>query len=414
MPLKHTGSSLNRLRIKLLYFPGGTQMKCRHLDDLNPQIDAYLQWMSSRQYSPHTIRFYQSILKHWVAFAHAAGMGFNDAFKYENLKAFQRDSQLKHVSPAPITGLSQYLYENHQLIEPVRKPTEALPDIYEEYLAHYKDTRNVAEERVRTCRRVFSGLHRYLHHDQLNTLTIQEVDSFLKHFNAEYDPKTHCTHRSCMRGFLQYLYFQRNILQKDLSTLLSGPPHYAQAKPPRFLRPKELDRLFSSLSWERPRDIRCNAMLYLAYTLGLRPKEISLLTLDDISFTKKEIRIPDRKNTVPLHLPFPDEALKAVVAYVKHARPQIKHRALFINLRAPYCPVHPAIVSRDISACLHNAGIFQSAYCLRHTYAQNLLEAGASIFQVKEMLGHDRIQTTQHYVHIHTQLMRKRLFHETL
>jgi len=389
-------------------------MKCRHLNDLNPQIDAYLKWMASQYYSSHTIRFYQSILKHWVVFANAAGMGFNDVFKYEKLKAFQRDSQLKHLSLAPITGLSQYLYENHQLIKPVRKPTEALPEIYEEYLAHYKETRNVAQERVRTCRRVFSGLHRYLHNDHLNTLTIQEIDSFLNHYNAGYNPKTHCTHRSCLRGFLQYLYFQRNIIGKDLSTLLSGPPLYAQTKPPRFLRPKELDRLFSSLSWERPRDIRCNAMLYLAYTLGLRPKEISLLTLDDISFAKKEIRLPNRKNTVPLHLPFPDEALKAVIAYVKHARPQIKHRALFINLRAPYRPTRPAIVSRDISACLHNAGISESAYCLRHTYAQNLLETGASIFQVKEMLGHDRIQTTQHYIHIHTQLMRKRLFHEAL
>lgn len=414
MPLKHTGNSLNRLRIQPLCFAGGEKMKCRHLNDLNPQIDAYLQWMASRQYSPHTISVYQSILKHWVAFANAAGMSLGDVFKYENLKAFQRESQLKYVSLAPITGLSRYLYETHQIIEPVRKPNEPLPDIYEEYLDHYKDTRNVTEERVRTCRRVFSGFHRYLHNDHLKTVTIEEIDAFLKQYNAGYNPKSHCTHRSCLRGFLQYLYCPRNILQKDLSTLLFGPPLYAQAKPPRFLRPKDLDHLFSSLSWERPKDIRCNAMIYLAYTLGLRPKEISLITLDDISFAKKEIRLPNRKNTVPLHLPFPDEALKAVVAYVKHARPQIKHRALFINLRAPYRPIHPAIVSREISACLHNAGIFESAYCLRHTYAQNLLEAGASIFQVKEMLGHDRIQTTQHYIHIHTQLMRKRLFHETL
>jgi len=63
-------------------------MKCRHLNDLNPQIDAYLQWMASRQYSPHTISVYQSILKHWVAFANAAGMSPGDVFKYENLKAF--------------------------------------------------------------------------------------------------------------------------------------------------------------------------------------------------------------------------------------------------------------------------------------------------------------------------------------
>lgn len=387
-------------------------MKCQTPNDLPLQVRAYLQWMASRQYSSHTIRLYQSILKHWLAFANAAGMGPSDVFKYENLKAFQRQSKLKSVTLAPITGLAQYLYENHQLLEPVRKTREALPDIYEEYLAYYKDIRNVTEERVRTCRRVFSGLHRYLYNDHLKALTIEKIDTFLKHYNAGYNLKSHCTHRGCLRGFLQYLYFQRNILQKDLSTLLLGPPLYAYAKPPRFLRPKEVGHLFSSLSWEQPRDIRCNAMIYLAYTLGLRPKEISLITLDDISFAKKEIRLPNRKNTAPLHLPFPDEALKVVIAYVKHARPQIKNRTLFINLRAPYRPISPCIVSRDISACIHKAGISESAYCLRHTYAQNLLEAGASIFQVKEMLGHDRIQTTQRYIHIHIQLMRKRLFHE--
>jgi site-specific recombinase XerD len=50
---------------------------------------------------------------------------------------------------------------------------------------------------------------------------------------------------------------------------------------------------------------------------------------------------------------------------------------------------------------------------LRHTYAQNLLEAGASIFEIKEMLGHDKIESTKNYLRIHIQLMRKVLFDET-
>jgi len=115
-----------------------------------------------------------------------------------------------------------------------------------------------------------------------------------------------------------------------------------------------------------------------------------------------------------LRLPLPEEALKTIVVYMAHSRPQTNIRALFVTFTAPYRPVSPYTVSYDISASLHKAGISESAYCLRHTYAQNLLEAGASIFQVKEMLGHDCIQTTQRYVHIHTQLMRKGLFDETL
>lgn len=382
--------------------------------DLSLAVDDYLQWMASRQYSPNTITLYQLILKHWIAFAGTFNMSLNDLFTYEHLKAFESKSELKSVNLAPIRGLAQYLYENHQLHAPVRKPREALPDIYEQYLTHYQNTRNVTQGMVHKYRNVLLGLHRYLNDDDLTTLTIGQVDAFLKHYNAGYSHKSQRIHRGCLRGFLQYLYYQRSILQRDLSAFLTGAPFYAQPKPPRFLRPQEVDRLFSSLSWEQPRDIRCNAMIYLAYTLGLRPKEISLISLDDISFAKKEIRIPDRKNTVPMRLPLPEEALKAIVVYVTRVRAQVNHRTLFVTLTAPYRPITQYGVSSDISTCLHKAGIAESAYCLRHTYAQNLLEAGACIFQIKEMLGHDCIQTTQRYIHVHTQLMRRRLFDETI
>jgi len=389
-------------------------MKRQSTIDLPLAVDAYLQWMASQHYSPHTVMFYQLILKHWLAFANASNMALIDLFNHDNLKAFESESELKSVNLAPLRGLAQYLYETNQLLAPVRKPRKALPDIYEAYLTHYEDTRQVTQGMIRTCRNVFSGLHRYLDNDDLSTLTIEQIDTFLNHYNAGYSPKSQRIHRGCLRGLLQYLYYQRNILQRDLSALLTAPPFYAQPTPPRFLRPKEVDHLFSTLSWQRPRDIRCNAMIYLAYTLGLRPGEISLISLEDIAFAKKEIRIPNRKNTVPLRLPLPEEALKAIAVYVTRVRPRVKHRTLFVTLIAPYRPVSHYTVSNDISACLHKAGISESAYCLRHTYAQNLLEAGVSIFQVKEMLGHDRIQTTQRYIHVHTQLMRKRLFDETL
>jgi integrase/recombinase XerD len=55
-----------------------------------------------------------------------------------------------------------------------------------------------------------------------------------------------------------------------------------------------------------------------------------------------------------------------------------------------------------------------NAYCLRHTYAQNLLEAGVSIYEVKEMMGHDSIESTRKYLYVHTKLMREVLFDETL
>jgi len=67
-----------------------------------------------------------------------------------------------------------------------------------------------------------------------------------------------------------------------------------------------------------------------------------------------------------------------------------------------------------ISKAMKQAGLFSSAYWLRHTFAQNLLQVGRSIYEIKEMLGHQNIQSTQRYLHIHIELMRKVLFDEEL
>jgi site-specific recombinase XerD len=155
-------------------------------------------------------------------------------------------------------------------------------------------------------------------------------------------------------------------------------------------------------------------MVHLAYALGLRPKEVSLLRLDDISFAKGQIRIADRKSCNPVMLPMPEVAIKAIAAYVVGARPETKSRALFLTLHVPYRPVTAATVSGDITTFIRKVHPRATSYWLRHTYAQNLLESQASIFEVKQMMGHDSIQSTRKYLHIHTSLMRKVLFDESL
>ena len=72
------------------------------------------------------------------------------------------------------------------------------------------------------------------------------------------------------------------------------------------------------------------------------------------------------------------------------------------------------MVGYYVSNCMRQAAMASSAYWLRHTYAQNLLEAGASIYEIKEMLGHHSIESTKKYLHIHIKLMRKVLFDETV
>jgi site-specific recombinase XerD len=155
-------------------------------------------------------------------------------------------------------------------------------------------------------------------------------------------------------------------------------------------------------------------MVHLAYFLGLRAAEISTITLDEISFGKGELSLTDRKSNNPITVPLPEPTLKAIVAYLIGGRARSTSRRLFLNLCPPYRPITPAAVGHAIRACMKRAGLRATPYWLRHTYAQNLLEAGASIYEIKEMLGHDSIESSRAYLHIHTTLMREVLFDESL
>jgi site-specific recombinase XerD len=109
----------------------------------------------------------------------------------------------------------------------------------------------------------------------------------------------------------------------------------------------------------------------------------------------------------------PEQTVKTIAAYVIGARPQSAHRRVFLTRLPPFRPMSPNGVGRHITKAMKNSGLFSTAYWLRHTYAQTLLEAGCSIFEIKEMLGHDKIESTKLYLHVHIKLMRKVLFDET-
>ena len=297
-----------------------------------------------------------------------------------------------------------------------KNPLIKLPKIYEDYLVYYRQKGSWADGNTRQNRRVLCPLHDYLQKEQidLTRLTIEQVDAFLAQFFAPFKPSTQRAYRSKLRGFLTFLYHERNIIKRDLASFIVARRHYGLSKPPKFLRPGEIQKLFTGFSLSSDSDIRTYAMMHLAYTLGLRPKEVALITLDDIAFSKAKLTLMDRKNTHPLVLPIPAATLKAVAAYRIVVRPKTKHNTLFLSLHPPYRPAAPNTIGYHIRKVMKAVGLPSTTYWLRHTYAQNLLESGATVFEVKEMLGHDDIESTQKYLHVHTKLMREVLFNETL
>lgn len=382
---------------------------------LDAAVSDYLQWLETNGYSATTRRNYESILKRFRSFVQSRALPWEEVFTAATVEAFKRSRNLRR-QPHAVRGLARYLFHERRIARPVKPLAAPLPAIYERYLHAYATQHQIAAVHLVRVRTLLSALHGYLEKQcvALGALRIESVDRFLAAHNAPYAPATHQKNRSIMRGFLRYAYHIERSIPRDLAALVVGAPLFAQTLPPKFLTHGEVEKLFSSQALSTPRQLRRYALLHIAYHLGLRPKEISLIRLDDISFTSGEIRLPDRKNTRPTILPVPESTIKAVAAYMVGARPRSNHRALFLSAQAPYNPLPSSAIVQELRLCFEAANMKGSAYRLRHTYAQHLLEADTSIFELKEMMGHDCIQTTRRYLHIHTTMMRKVLFDETV
>ena len=384
---------------------------------LGEAVVDYLLWVKSNEEHGNTRRTlqYTQILIDFLIYTIRQNIAWEDMFTFDTLKAFRKETKLKNISPALI-ALSGYLHKNGKISQPLQIPNFQidLPDVYEQYLCYLKQTKDVSDGLLKGTRRVLAFFHDYLETDKIDLLAlkIEHLDLFMTKFKV--GPNTRKTYRHHLRGFLKYLYYEKKILKKDLASLLVGAPLFDQIKPPKFLRPQEVEKLFSSLKLSTPTDIRTCAMVYLAYTLGLRPIEISKITLDDIFFSEGKLRVPDRKSKNPVVLPLPEMTLRAIAAYIARTRPEAPFRQLLLTHKKPFKSVSTNTVVYYIGKAMKEAGLPSSAYWLRHTYAQNLLQIGRSIYEIKEMLGHQNIQSSQAYLHIDTQLMRKVLFDETL
>lgn len=379
---------------------------------LEKAIEDYLGWMIDKGYPEDTWKRKEYTLRCFSSYITEHHIPWENIFTYRTVDAFIKQHRSHRDARQSTEGLWRYLLAQGRIKEPLIKK-RPLPSVYEDYLLFYQT--GVLHEQVQKARTILSALNDFLikKNRELSEIKISDVDNFITGYTALHLPKERRNKRYCIAAFLRYLYYERRILTRDLAALLTGPPLFAHTKPPKFLSSHEIQELLKLkpiTSWE----LRAYAMLHLAANCGLRSKEISLITLDDISFGKGEVKITKRKNGVPIILPLPSDTIKAIAAYIVSARPKTTNRIVFISLIAPYESLCSAVISRNISRYVRRVNPSASAYWLRHTYAQRLLEKEVSIFEIKEMLGHESIQSTKNYLHINTKLMREVLLDESL
>ena len=209
-----------------------------------------------------------------------------------------------------------------------------------------------------------------------------------------------------LRSFYRMLR-EHGLVESNPAELLTLPKRPRSL--PHVLRPDELATLLDRIPASTPLDLRDRAMLELAYASGLRAEELVTLRLDSVEFDSEQVRVEGKGSKTRL-VPVGEPALRALRAYLERARPALAHdgeQALLLSKSGR--PLSTSDVRRRLRVWSLRAGLGGAVHphALRHSFATHLLNGGADLRAIQELLGHSSISTTQVYTQVESARLRR-------
>jgi integrase/recombinase XerD len=280
-----------------------------------------------------------------------------------------------------------------------------------DYLIDFKTYLTALNRSQQTISSYIYNIKRYL--DYLSTtgvlsavnVSCSDIEKYQAHLLSQPDhtlPTVDAYMRS-VRGYYKYLVRQEIIISNpaDLVPL----PKMPRQLPRNVLTEKEIDDLLKQPDVKTDEGVLHRAILELFYSAGLRLNELCQLKLDDVDTSAGFVRVIQGKGNKDRNTPIGNSACLWVRAYRELIRPKLEDdpsgNILFLGSRDGY-PIHPVIVQQFVRRYAKQAGITKkvSPHILRSTCATHLLKNGMSLMQVREILGHQLVTTTQRYTQI--------------
>ena len=287
-------------------------------------------------------------------------------------------------------------------------PTRSELNRFAEYL---QDVRGLAATTIEFHDKYLQDFLEHIGYDTntqaLTKLTSKEIEDFLCSCAKRLNRSSLQQIAGCVRNFLR-LQYDQGVLPNPLHTAIDMPRVYRLEKLPRSLPRETVEAFLHSIDRTNPHGIRDYAMFYLIATYGSRACEIVSLTLDDIDWRGRTLRVPQRKTKSELILPLTDAVGEVLLEYLKRGRPNLPHRELFLRVRAPDGPLKHTAVSGAFRHRVRRSGldILYGPYCLRHSHAVHLLRQGTPTKAIGDLLGHRSAESTYGYLRLATEDLR--------
>ena len=258
-------------------------------------------------------------------------------------------------------------------------------------------------------------LEEFLGDKKMEDATFEDLQQFLKHlYKSDYNARSQARIISGMRAFYRYLIYA-NVLETDPTELLDAPKIGMHL--PDVLTVEEIQSIMDVIDLSTPEGHRNRAMAEVMYGCGLRVSELVTLRLSNLFFDDGFVKVVGKGNKERL-IPIGGTAMKMVNLYVNGKRKELKIKKgeedyVFLNRRGAH--LTREMVFMLVKKWVKDAGIDKTAspHTFRHSFATHLIEGGADLRAVQEMLGHESITTTEIYTHLDQDYLRTNiaLFH---
>ncbi len=278
-------------------------------------------------------------------------------------------------------------------------------DSLKQYRFYLKIERGMSDNTVVGYEQDVNKLISYLDENfiDIDPANMQEetLQQFIYDSSKKVNPRSQARLLSGLRNFFDYLIFDGK--RKDNPTDLIESPKIGR-RLPDFLSTSEIDTILSVIDLSSPEGERNKVMIETLYSCGLRVTELITLQISDLFFNEGFVRVigkGDKQRYVPIN----EQNIRLIQLYLKHIRIAIPVQkgfedTVFLNRRGKQ--ITRNMVFMIIKGLAQKAGIRKSIspHTLRHSFATHLLENGADLRAIQQMLGHESITTTEIYMHL--------------
>jgi integrase/recombinase XerD len=377
---------------------------------LGPYVERFFVWLHSQGHPRSHIRYRVRAMPRLEARLHRRGVRSLEGLSAAELLSFApQDSQDDMGMAALVRSLTRCLDRQGVLRRPAATPLE---QVVKEYLAYLKRVRGLAKGTLVGHDATVREFLRFIGFDAdpgvLRGVGGSRIEAFLRSVAKRLGRSSLQHVTTHLRSFLRYL-ASRGRVAPGLDLWIDTPRLYRGERLPTALPWETVQAFLAAIDRSTPMGKRDYAMFLLIATYGLRAGDVAALRLDDVEWRAGRIRVSISKTKTQIVLPLTKEVGAALFDYLRHARPPLPCREIFLRVRAPAGPLPRTGITEAFQGWTRRGRLpipYKGPHCLRHSVAVHLLRQGTPLKTIGDVLGHRSVDSTSVYLRLHVEDLR--------